>query len=60
VKIVGYQEYNGAVVRRAICVDVDRLDDELDAAQARELARVLIAAADELDELSDDVDTVTR
>jgi hypothetical protein len=51
VEIYGLEEYNGPVMRRGIVVDVSPLDNELDAATARELAQMLIAAADELDDL---------
>ena len=52
VEIFGLEEYNGPVIRRGIVVDASRLGNELDAATARDLARMLIAAADELDALS--------
>jgi hypothetical protein len=53
VDTVGMEERNGPVVWRAIVVDGYRLGGgriEIDAATARELARALIAAADELAE----------
>jgi hypothetical protein len=48
VDIAGWQRADGAVTRRAILVDAGYVGNELDAAAARELARRLIAAADEL------------
>lgn len=48
VGICGYQNRDGTVHGRSICVD----EQDLDAAAARELARALIATADELDELA--------
>lgn len=51
VGINGYQNGDGSVRTRWIQID----EQELDAAAARELARALIAAADELDELDGDL-----
>lgn len=55
VEILGYQNPDGSVRERWIHVHAvpnPRDDLELDAAAARELARALIAAADELDALA--------
>jgi hypothetical protein len=53
VRIDGYQKPDGSIHGRGFYVDVDALErQELDAAAARALARALIAAADELDELA--------
>ena len=54
VRIDGLQRHDGTVHgRRAFYIDMDALErQELDAATARELARALIATADELDELA--------
>jgi hypothetical protein len=58
VGINGFQRIDGSVQKRFISVAVDKYADGLDAAAARELARALIAAADELDGLSDPEGTI--
>jgi hypothetical protein len=56
VGINGYQNGDGSVRERWIQVDGRAVDgQELDAAAARDLARALIAAADELDGLTNAV-----
>ncbi len=52
VYIAGRQELDGTV-RRQIVVDQLDADNTLTVAQARQPARVLISAADEIDSLSD-------
>ena len=60
VGISGYQNGDGSVRERFIHVSRGLDDGELDAAAARVLARALIAAADELDSLSDPPATISE
>jgi hypothetical protein len=58
VAIGGYQNSDGSIRERIAYLSVDKKGGVLDAAALRALARAAASAADELDELSDDVGTV--